>query len=58
MEELKPAFTYFQNLMNLKLLPAGRATRNPDGPGFVCPGGPDQCHANILQVRYLFNYII
>ena len=51
MEELRPAFNYFQSLINLKLLPAGRATFNPGGTDrFICPGGPDQCDGNKLQV--------
>jgi hypothetical protein len=49
LEELRPAFTHFQNLIDLTLLPAGRATKNDHG-GFDCPGGPDQCDGNILQV--------
>ncbi len=49
MEELRPAFNYFQSLINLKLLPAGRATRDGAG-GFTCPGGSDQCDGNKLQV--------
>jgi hypothetical protein len=50
MEELKPTFNYFQSLINLRLLPAGRATLVP-GQGIQCPGGSDQCDGNRLQVR-------
>ena len=48
-EELRPAFLHFQSLINLRLLPAGRAHLVP-GQGIVCPGGLDQCDGNKLQV--------
>ena len=53
MEELRPAFNHFQNLINLKLLPAGNSTAFNN-----CPGGQDQCDGNILQgciIDYYWN---
>lgn len=48
LEQLKPIFENLYNLIDLTLIPAGRAVSAP-GHGFVCPSGSDQCRAMQLH---------
>ena len=48
LEQIKPVFSNLYNLINLELIPAGRAELLA-GHGFVCPGGADQCNAMKMQ---------
>lgn len=48
LQQLAPVFEALYNVIDLKLLPAGRAQITP-GHGFTCFNGADQCTAMKLQ---------
>ena len=52
LEQLKPLFSSLYNLINLQLIPGGKAVFVP-GHGIVCPGGADQCATMKLQACVL-----